>query len=350
MISRASSVVAASGFSTSTWTPAAASSRTAGEVLLGRARRPPRSRARRRAVEQLADRGVDERRVVHRAVAVAAGVDGAGEAHARDGLEEARVVAADHAQAEHRAARAASWSGATAPTRVSAMAADRRPRARPQPRRDGSAATSRSAPHVVVHDGVVHRRRRLDPGRRHPRQAAVLSPRSTFAPPIDRGRWSSRPARGSARRRSSSPARASGPSAIVGDQAYVRERTRIGAGSIVGQGSTRRQRRGRRRARAHPVQVYLTAYIVVEDDVFVGPGAMTTNDDTMGRLRPATSLRGPTLRRACRIGGGADAGARRRDRRGGVRRRRRGRHRPTSRRARVVMGVPARVVRHVGQS
>ena len=48
---------------------------------------------------------------------------------------------------------------------------------------------------------------------------------------------------------------------------------------------------------------YLTAHSVVEDDVFVGPGASTTNDDTMSRHAPAYRLRGATLRRACRIGG-----------------------------------------------
>jgi acetyltransferase-like isoleucine patch superfamily enzyme len=51
--------------------------------------------------------------------------------------------------------------------------------------------------------------------------------------------------------------------------------------------------------------VYLTAFTVVEDDVFVGPGVTTTNDDTMARHAPHTPLRGARLRRACRIGGGA---------------------------------------------
>jgi len=51
--------------------------------------------------------------------------------------------------------------------------------------------------------------------------------------------------------------------------------------------------------------VYLTAFTVVEDDVFLGPGAITTNDDTMGRHPPGAELRGAILRRACRIGGGA---------------------------------------------
>jgi acetyltransferase-like isoleucine patch superfamily enzyme len=51
--------------------------------------------------------------------------------------------------------------------------------------------------------------------------------------------------------------------------------------------------------------VYLTAFTVVEDDVFIGPGVLTTNDDTMARHPPGAPLRGATLRRACRIGGGA---------------------------------------------
>ena len=50
--------------------------------------------------------------------------------------------------------------------------------------------------------------------------------------------------------------------------------------------------------------VYITAYSVIEDDVFVGPGAMTTNDDTMGRRPTGEPMRGATLRRACRVGGG----------------------------------------------
>ena len=51
--------------------------------------------------------------------------------------------------------------------------------------------------------------------------------------------------------------------------------------------------------------VYLTAHSEVEDDVFVGPGVCTTNDDTMARHGPEYALRGARLRRACRIGGGA---------------------------------------------
>ncbi len=50
---------------------------------------------------------------------------------------------------------------------------------------------------------------------------------------------------------------------------------------------------------------YITAWTVVEDDVFVAPGVITANDPTAGRRGPGQELRGPTLRRACRIGAGA---------------------------------------------
>jgi acetyltransferase-like isoleucine patch superfamily enzyme len=96
-----------------------------------------------------------------------------------------------------------------------------------------------------------------------------------------------------------------GRGTIVGDQAFVRERAVIGEGCVIGRGATvdcdvtigdrvRIQ-----------TQVYVTAFSLIEDDVFIGPCAMTTNDDTMARRAPNEPMRGATLRRACRIGGGA---------------------------------------------
>ena len=93
--------------------------------------------------------------------------------------------------------------------------------------------------------------------------------------------------------------------AIIGDQSYVRERSRIGAGSVIGRGSVVDNDvvvGARVRVQTN---VYLTAFTVIEDDVFVGPCAMTTNDDTMSRHGPDMQLRGATLRRACRVGGAA---------------------------------------------
>jgi UDP-3-O-[3-hydroxymyristoyl] glucosamine N-acyltransferase len=93
--------------------------------------------------------------------------------------------------------------------------------------------------------------------------------------------------------------------AIVGDQSQVRERSILGEGSVLGRGSTLdfNTRVGARVS----IQslVYLTSEGLVEDDVFIGPGVVTTNDHTMSRHSNSDPLRGPVLRRACRVGAGA---------------------------------------------
>ncbi len=138
-----------------------------------------------------------------------------------------------------------------------------------------------------------------------------------------------------------------GPEVILGDQTFVRERARVGAGSVIGRGSVVDNDvvvGARVRVQTN---VYLTAFTIVEDDVFVGPGAITTNDDTMARHGDETPIRGATLRRACRVGGGAvltpgvEIGEEAFVAAGAVV------TRDVPARA-VVMGVPARVVREVG--
>lgn len=137
-----------------------------------------------------------------------------------------------------------------------------------------------------------------------------------------------------------------GEGSIVGDQAYVRERSSVGPGSVVGRGSVvDNDVQVGARVRVQ-TSVYLTAFTIVEDDVFVGPGATTTNDDTMSRHGPETPLRGAVLRRACRVGGGTvltpgvEIGEEAFIAAGAVV------TRDIPARA-VVMGVPARVVREV---
>jgi acetyltransferase-like isoleucine patch superfamily enzyme len=95
-----------------------------------------------------------------------------------------------------------------------------------------------------------------------------------------------------------------GAGAILGDQSFVRERAVVGAGTVIGRGSAvDNDVRVGARVRVQ-TGVYLTAYSLVEDDVFLGPGATTTNDSTMARHGPDFELRGAILRRACRVGGG----------------------------------------------
>jgi acetyltransferase-like isoleucine patch superfamily enzyme len=95
-----------------------------------------------------------------------------------------------------------------------------------------------------------------------------------------------------------------GDGATIGDQAQVRERAVIGERTVIGRGAgIDNDVRIGDRVKIQS-QVYITAFSVVEDDVFVGPCAMTTNDDFMGRHAPDYQLVGAVLRRACRIGGG----------------------------------------------
>jgi acetyltransferase-like isoleucine patch superfamily enzyme len=141
-----------------------------------------------------------------------------------------------------------------------------------------------------------------------------------------------------------------GAGSIVGDQAHVRERSVIGAGTVIGRGTTVDFDTLVGDRVSIQTLVYLTAWSVVEDDVFIGPGVTTTNDDTMGRHGRAGSdsgLVGPILRRACRVGGGAvltpgvEIGIEAFVAAGAVV------TRDVESRA-VVIGVPARVVRRVG--
>ena len=93
-----------------------------------------------------------------------------------------------------------------------------------------------------------------------------------------------------------------GDGVVLGDHAYVRERAQVGRDSVLG----RTVAIGADVVVGERVRMQNNAALVsgcvVEDEVFVGPNVVTTDDDTMGR-RPAGTPRRPcTLRRGCRIG------------------------------------------------
>ena len=96
-----------------------------------------------------------------------------------------------------------------------------------------------------------------------------------------------------------------GRGAFIGDQAHVRERAVVGEDAAIGRGSqVDFDVTVGARVRVQSA-CYLAARSVVEDDVFVAPGVITTNDRHAARHGPDYELEGVVLRRACRIGGGA---------------------------------------------
>ncbi len=97
-----------------------------------------------------------------------------------------------------------------------------------------------------------------------------------------------------------------GERVIVGDGACVRERCKIGDDVVIGRGSLVENDTtvgARTTIQAH---AYVTAYSTLEEDVFVAPCVVTTNDNFMGRTEKRHELvKGPTIRRGARVGGGA---------------------------------------------
>lgn len=93
--------------------------------------------------------------------------------------------------------------------------------------------------------------------------------------------------------------------AIVGDQANVRAGAHVGPASVIGRncsigGDARIGARVRFQTNA-----VLTPGSLVEDDVFIGPCVVMTNDKSVARLSTGSDLPGATLRRACRVGAAA---------------------------------------------
>src|SRR5438552_9942936 len=97
-----------------------------------------------------------------------------------------------------------------------------------------------------------------------------------------------------------------GAGCILGDQSCVRERVAIADDVVVGRGSLVENDTTIGSGTRIQAEAYITAYSTLEEDVFIAPCVVTTNDNFMGRTeRRKALMRGPTIRRGARIGGGA---------------------------------------------
>ena len=97
-----------------------------------------------------------------------------------------------------------------------------------------------------------------------------------------------------------------GERVVVGDQACVRERCTIGDDVVIGRGSLVENDTSVGALTKIQAHAYITAYSLLEESVFIAPCVITTNDNFMGRTEKRHELvKGPTIRRGARVGGGA---------------------------------------------
>jgi acetyltransferase-like isoleucine patch superfamily enzyme len=97
-----------------------------------------------------------------------------------------------------------------------------------------------------------------------------------------------------------------GANCIVGDQSCIRERVHLADNCILGRGSLIENDTTVGEGTRIQAGAYITAYSTLEEDVFIAPCVVTTNDNFMGRTEQRRALmKGPTIRRGARIGGGA---------------------------------------------
>ena len=97
-----------------------------------------------------------------------------------------------------------------------------------------------------------------------------------------------------------------GARVILGDQSCVRERCDLGDDVVVGRGSLVENDTTIGALTKIQADAYVTAYSTLEENVFIAPCVVTTNDDFMGRTeRRHELIKGPTIRRGARVGGGA---------------------------------------------
>jgi acetyltransferase-like isoleucine patch superfamily enzyme len=95
-----------------------------------------------------------------------------------------------------------------------------------------------------------------------------------------------------------------GERVVVGDQACVRERCTIGDDVVIGRGSLVENDTSVGALTKIQAHAYITAYSLLEENVFIAPCVITTNDNFMGRTEKRHELvKVTTIRRVSRVGG-----------------------------------------------
>lgn len=95
-----------------------------------------------------------------------------------------------------------------------------------------------------------------------------------------------------------------GAGTLIGDGVVIREDVTIGEFSVIGSNSTiNAHTRIGSRVKIMDLS-HITADALIEDDVFISTGVLSTNDNAMGRKGYTGDFRGPTVRQFAAVGAG----------------------------------------------
>ncbi len=95
-----------------------------------------------------------------------------------------------------------------------------------------------------------------------------------------------------------------GSQVTIADFASVRERCRVGNNVVIGRGVAVENDTTIGDFTKIQTGAYITAYVTMEDHVFVAPMVTTTNDNYMGRTEKRfAEKKGATIKRGARVGG-----------------------------------------------
>lgn len=95
-----------------------------------------------------------------------------------------------------------------------------------------------------------------------------------------------------------------GAGTLIGDGVVIREDVQIGEMCVIGSNSTiNTHTRIGSRVKIMDL-THITADALIEDDVFISTGVLSTNDNAMGREGYTGHFRGPTIRSKAAVGAG----------------------------------------------